>query len=91
MRHGGYVVLGTLEEPMPPTLKNKDYKVAYLLVMFGVAIMLFERFGMKGLRDQGIRFDPNLVGVLAVAPFILIFAGAVAFMVKRMQKRGKPE
>lgn len=72
---------------MPPTLKNKDYKVAYLLVMCGVAIMLFERFGLKGLTDQGIRLDPNLVGVLALAPFVMIFAGAIAFMVVRMKKR----
>lgn len=72
---------------MPPSLKNADHRLAYTLVMIGVAIIAFERFGLSELRSQGIGFDPTVLGILAIAPVVLILAGAVVFMVQRMRRR----
>jgi hypothetical protein len=72
---------------MPPSLKNPDHRLAYTLVTIGVAVFAFERFGLSELRDQGVGFDPTVLGILAVAPVLLIVSGAVVYMVQRMRRR----
>lgn len=70
---------------------NKPYmKLAATLASLGAGLFLLERYGLselKGLNNgQGIHLDPNLLGLLVIAPFALILAAAVIFMVGKMRR-----
>jgi hypothetical protein len=70
---------------------RKPYiKLAATLASIGAALFFFERYGLNELRGlnggQGVRLDPNLLGVLVIAPFALIIAAAIVFMVGKMRR-----
>lgn len=70
---------------------NKPYmKLAATLASLGAGLFLLERYGLselKGLNNgQGIHLDPNILGLLVIAPFALILAAAVIFMVGRIRR-----
>jgi hypothetical protein len=70
---------------------NKSYmKLAATLASLGAGLFLLERYGLselKGLNNgQGIHLDPNILGLLVIAPFALILAAAVIFMVGKMRR-----
>jgi hypothetical protein len=70
---------------------QKPYiKIAATLASLGAGMFLLERYGLNGLREasggQGLHLDPNLLGLLVVAPFVLIIAAAVVFMVGKMRR-----
>jgi hypothetical protein len=64
-------------------------KLAYTLVLIGMGIFALERFGLAELnsaRPGGLRLDPNLLSILVIAPFLLIIAGIVVFMIGKMRR-----
>jgi hypothetical protein len=70
---------------------NKPYmKLAATLASLGAGLFLLERYGLselKGLNNgQGIHLDPNILGLLVIAPFALFLAAAVIFMVGKMRR-----
>lgn len=70
---------------------QKPYiKLAATLASIGAGMFFLERYGLGELsklnNGQGIHLDPNLLGVLVIAPFALILAAAVIFMVGKMRR-----
>ena len=70
---------------------NKPYlKLAGSLAGLGGALFFLERYGLselKGLNNgQGVHLDPNLLGLLVIAPFALFAAAAIVFMVGKMRR-----
>ena len=67
----------------------KSYaKLAYTLILFGMGIFMFERFGLQGMRTAypNMHIDGNLLGILVIAPVVLVLAGCVVFMIGRMRR-----
>jgi hypothetical protein len=71
----------------PPT-KPKS-RTAWILVILGMALFSIEKFGLDKIEGptKSVHLDPNLLSALVIAPFILVIAGAVVFMVGRMRRR----
>jgi hypothetical protein len=71
----------------PPT-KPKS-RTAWTLVILGMALFSIEQFGLDKIEGptKSVHLDPNLLSALVIAPFILVIAGAVVFMVGRMRRR----
>jgi hypothetical protein len=72
-------------------MPQKPYiKLAATLAGLGGALFFLERYGLnelKGLNGgQGFKLDPNLLGLLVIAPFALILAAAIVFMVGKMRR-----
>jgi hypothetical protein len=70
---------------------QKPYiKLAATLASLGAGLFLLERYGLGELRGanngQGIHLDPNILGLLVIAPFVLIIAAAIVFMVGKMRR-----
>ena len=70
---------------------QKPYiKLAATLASLGAGLFLLERYGLNELRGmnggEGLRLDPNILGILVAAPFILIIAAAIVFMVGKMRR-----
>jgi hypothetical protein len=70
---------------------HKPYiKLAATLASLGTGLFFLERFGLNELQGmnggQGIHLDPNLLGVMVIAPFALIIAAAIVFMVGKMRR-----
>jgi hypothetical protein len=71
-------------------MKKPYIKLAATLASLGAAMFFLERFALNELRGvnggQGIHLDPNLLGLLVIVPFALIFAAAIVFMVGKMRR-----
>jgi hypothetical protein len=70
---------------------QKPYvKLAATLASVGAGLFLLERYGLselKGMNNgQGMHLDPNVLGLLVIAPFALIIAAAIIFMVGKMRR-----
>jgi hypothetical protein len=70
---------------------QKPYiKLAATLASLGAGLFLLERYGLNELRGmnggEGLRLDPNLLGLLVAAPFVLIIAAAIVFMIGKMRR-----
>jgi hypothetical protein len=70
---------------------QKPYiKLAATLASLGAGLFLLERYGLNELRGMnggaGLRLDPNLLGLLVAAPFVLIIAAAIVFMIGKMRR-----
>jgi len=70
---------------------NKPYlKLAASLAGLGGALFFLERYGLgelKGMNNgEGVHLDPNLLGLLVIAPFALFLAAAIVFMVGKMRR-----
>lgn len=71
-------------------MKKPYIKLAASLASIGAGLFLLERYGLselKGLNNgQGVHLDPNILGLLVIAPFALIGAAAVIFMAGKMRR-----
>jgi hypothetical protein len=70
---------------------QKPYiKLAATLASLGTGMFLLERYGLNELQGmnggEGVRLDPNLLGLLVIAPFVLVIAAAIVFMVGKMRR-----
>ncbi len=70
---------------------QKPYiKLAATLASLGAGMFLLERYGLNELQGmnggQGVHLDPNILAVLVIAPFALILAAAIVFMVGKMRR-----
>ena len=62
-------------------------KVAYTLVIIGMSIFAFERFGLSNMAGNGTVHLPGwLISVLVIAPVVLILGGCAVFMFGRMRR-----
>lgn len=63
-------------------------RVAYLLIATGMAIFMFERYGLGALRQNGTEFHLGgfLLGGLVLAPLVLILSGCIVFAVGSMRR-----
>lgn len=59
-------------------------KLAYTLVLLGMAIFFFERYGLSQL--NGVQLAGWLISILVIAPVVLILAGCLVFLVGRMRR-----
>lgn len=71
---------------------QKPYvKLAATLASLGTGLFFLERFGLTELKGlsatQAVHLDPNILGLLVIAPFVLIIAGAIVFMVGKMRRQ----
>lgn len=71
-------------------MKKPYIKLAATLASLGAGMFFLERFALGELRGvnggQGIHLDPNILGLLVIAPFALILAAAIVFMVGKMRR-----
>ena len=71
-------------------MKKPYIKLAATLASLGTATFFLERFGLKELKGlnggKGLGLDPNILGLLVILPFVLIFAAAIVFMVGKMRR-----
>jgi hypothetical protein len=71
-------------------MKKPYIKLAATLASLGAAMFFLERFGLNGLKGvnggQGMHIDPNILGLLVIAPFALFIAAAIVFMVGKMRR-----
>lgn len=70
-------------------MKMKPYlKVAWTLIVIGMALFTFERFGLSEIAGPGqpLHLGGALLSVLVVAPLVLILAGCAVFMYGRMRR-----
>lgn len=60
-------------------------KLAYSLIVIGMSLFMFERFGLAGLRSSypQMHIDGTLLGFFVVAPILLVVAGGMVFMIGR--------
>lgn len=70
---------------------QKPYiKLAATLASLGAGMFLLERYGLNELRGMsggdGLHLDSNILGLLVLAPFVLIIAAAIVFMVGKMRR-----
>jgi hypothetical protein len=72
-----------------PPAKPKKSTLAWTLVILGMGLFSIEQFGLDKIEgpNKAVHLDPNLLSVLVIAPFALVIAGAVVFMVGRMRRR----
>jgi hypothetical protein len=65
----------------------KSYvKLAYTLIILGMAIFTFERYGIQTLNGGTAPHLPGLLlSVLVLAPVILVISGCAVFAVGRMR------
>ena len=64
-------------------------KLASTLVTLGIGIFAFERFGLSELRTaagQPVHLDGTLLSILVIAPFALVVAGCIVFMVGKLRR-----
>ena len=59
-------------------------KLAYTLVIVGMAIFFFERYGLSQM--AGVHLAGWLISILVIAPVALILSGCAIFMVGRMRR-----
>lgn len=63
-------------------------KLAYTLVLIGMGIFAFERFGLSELSgpNQSLHLDSTLLSILVIAPVALVLAGVMVFMFGKMRR-----
>jgi len=68
---------------------QKPYvKLAYTMVLIGMALFGLEQFGLGKLEGPGHSFhlDGTVLSILVIAPLALVAAGAIIFMIGRMRR-----
>ena len=60
-------------------------KLAGTLVMLGMAIFFFERYGLNHMQ-QGTHLAGWLISPLVIAPVLLIVSGCLVFLVGRLRR-----
>jgi len=68
--------------------KTKPYvKLAATLASIGIGIFMLERFGLGELKKNGsMHIDGTILSIMVIAPVVLVFAGAIVFMVGKMRR-----
>jgi hypothetical protein len=63
-------------------------KLAYTLVILGMGIFAFERFGLAEIAGptHQLHLDGTLLAILVIAPAVLIGAGCLVFMFGKMRR-----
>lgn len=63
-------------------------KLAYTLIILGMGIFAFERFGLSEIAgpSRSLRLDGTLLSILVLAPVILVVAGCLVFMFGKMRR-----
>ena len=64
-------------------------KLAYTLILIGMGIFTFERFGLSQLSGPGhapLHLDGTLISILVIAPVALVIVGCIIFMVGRARR-----
>ncbi len=63
-------------------------KLAYTLIIAGMSIFAFERFGLQAISSNGtpVHLNGALMSILVIAPVVLVIAGCGVFMVGRMRR-----
>lgn len=63
-------------------------KLAYTLIIIGMGIFAFERFGLREIAGprQSLHLDGTLLSVLVIAPVALVVAGCLIFMLGKMRR-----
>lgn len=72
-----------------PTPQAKPYlRLAWTLIIVGMGLFGFERFGLAEFTGPGklLHLDGTLLSILVVAPLALVLAGIVVFMYGRMRR-----
>jgi hypothetical protein len=66
----------------------KSYlKLAYTLILFGMGIFAFERFGLSEIAgpNQSLHLNGTLLSILVLAPVVLVVAGCLVFLFGKMR------
>lgn len=63
-------------------------KLAYTLIVLGMAIFALERFGLAEIAgpDRTLHLNGTLLSMLVIAPIVLITAGCFVFMIGKMRR-----
>ena len=63
-------------------------KLAYTLVIIGMGIFAFERFGLSEIAgpNHSLHLDGTLLAILVIAPIALVAAGCLVFMFGKMRR-----
>lgn len=63
-------------------------KLAYTLILFGMGIFAFERFGLSEIAgpSHALNLDGTLLSILVLAPIILVVSGCLVFMFGKMRR-----
>jgi multisubunit Na+/H+ antiporter MnhG subunit len=62
-------------------------KLAYMLVLLGMALFFFERYGLTELGGaSAVQLDGALLSLLVIAPIALVVIGCAIFVVGRVRR-----
>ncbi|MHB1102638.1 MAG: hypothetical protein ACYC0C_07640 [Devosia sp.] len=63
-------------------------KLAYTLIIIGMGIFAFERFGLSEIAgpNQSLHLDGALLSILVIAPVALVVAGVLIFMFGKVRR-----
>jgi len=65
-------------------------KLAASLASVGVALFFLERYGLNEARNLsgggGMHIDGTVLSIMVIAPFVLIIAAAIVFMVGKIRR-----
>jgi len=63
-------------------------KLAYTLILIGMGIFAFERFGLAEIvgPNRALHLDGTLLSILVLAPVVLVIAGCLVFMFGKMRR-----
>jgi len=63
-------------------------KLAYTLIIIGMGIFAFERFGLSEIAgpNQSLHLDETLLSILVIAPVALVAAGCLIFMFGKIRR-----
>ncbi|MHB1109009.1 MAG: hypothetical protein ACYCZU_01620 [Devosia sp.] len=63
-------------------------KLAYTLIIIGMGIFAFERFGLSEIAgpNQSLHLDGALLSILVIAPAALVVAGVMVFMFGKVRR-----
>lgn len=73
---------------MTPANNSKPYvKLAATLCSLGIGIYFIERMGLGEIKKYfNLHINEVILSILVIAPFALIIAGALIFMVGKMRR-----
>lgn len=63
-------------------------KLAYTLIIIGMGIFAFERFGLSEIvgPNRSLHLDGTVLSILVIAPIALVAAGCLVFMFGKMRR-----
>lgn len=63
-------------------------KLAYTLIIIGMGIFAFERFGLTEIAGPGrsLHLDGTQLAILVITPVVLVAAGCLVFVFGKMRR-----